>query len=65
MTTAFGENYGGTELLTGFGPNLKGSTGPLSSLRFALALDLPFYCDLKGIQLGKDYRLILGWQYAW
>jgi len=55
---------GGARFEYGFGINLYVPRGPLKGHRAAVELVLPFYQDLEGPQLGQDWSLALGWQYA-
>ena len=58
------ENYGGEVLNAGIGLNLIGTSGVLRGHRLAAEVLLPVHEDLNGIQLQRDYSLIIGWQKA-
>jgi hypothetical protein len=44
--------------------NLLVPKGPLEGHRFALEAGLPVFQDLRGPQLGEDWSITVGWQYA-
>ena len=55
-------NYGGTSIDAGLGLNLW---HPTSGFRVAAEFAVPLYQNLNGPQLGQDWTLTLGTQYAW
>lgn len=55
-------NHGGTRIDAGLGLNLW---HPTSGFRVAAEFAVPFYQNLNGPQLGQDWTLTLGTQYAW
>ncbi|MFC4991210.1 transporter [Rubritalea tangerina] len=56
------QNHGGTRLDAGVGLNLW---HPSSGFRVAAELAAPVYQKLNGPQLGQDWTLTLGTQFAW
>ena len=65
VQTADPANYGGKRLDFGLGVNWMGQSGVLAGHRLALEASMPVWQDLNGPQLGSDWLLTLGWQYAW
>lgn len=65
VTTAFGENYGGSRLDAIIGLNLYAREGVLADHRLAIDVRLPIAQDLNGIQLETDLVATVGWQKAW
>ena len=55
-------NYGGTRIDIGAGLNI---IQPSSGFRVATELTTPLYQKLDGPQLGNDWTLTLGTQFAW
>ncbi|MBN66073.1 MAG: hypothetical protein CMM94_00690 [Rickettsiales bacterium] len=55
---------GGTRVDALVGVNLLAQDGGLKDHRLAFEFGVPVYQDLDGPQLETDYRLTLGWQYA-
>ena len=58
-------NYGGDVVGVGAGLNLMGREGILRGHRLAVEYLVPVYQDVNGIQLERDYSVLLGWQKAW
>ncbi|MAE50488.1 MAG: alpha-amylase [Micavibrio sp.] len=58
------DNFGGERLEWGAGVNLMAQSGPLKDHRLAFELSAPFYQDLNGPQMKRDYSFVVGWQYA-
>ncbi|MGJ8671429.1 transporter [Rubritalea sp.] len=56
------DNQGGTRIDAGVGLNLW---HPTSGFRVATEFAIPLYQKLNGPQLGQDWSLTLGTQYAW
>lgn len=56
------KNLGGTRLDAGLGLNLW---HPTSGFRVAAEFSVPLYQNLNGPQLGQDWTLTIGTQYAW
>ncbi|MFC5050168.1 transporter [Rubritalea spongiae] len=56
------DNHGGTRIDAGIGLNLW---HPTSGFRVATEFIMPVYQKLNGPQLGQDWTLTLGTQYAW
>ncbi len=61
VQTADPDNYGGDRLSTSLGLNTIIPNGPLQGHRFSLEGTIPFYQDLNGPQLERDYSFTLGW----
>jgi hypothetical protein len=55
-------NHGGTRLDAGLGLNLW---NPSNGFRVAAEFSIPMYQNLNGPQLGQDWTLTLGTQFAW
>ena len=64
VQTANPDNYGGETISLYGGINLVGQTGILRGQRLALEVGGPVYENLNGPQMGTDWTLTLGWQYA-
>jgi hypothetical protein len=60
----FQQNYGGDTIDLGVGLNLWASEGTLRRNRIAIEALWPVFQDLNGIQLEKDFTLVVGWQWA-
>ena len=54
----------GTRIDALAGINLITTTGKLKGNRLAAEIGLPIYQDINGPRLETDYRLIIGWQFA-
>lgn len=57
-------NSGGLFIGYGLGANFYIPKNVLKGLRFGVELGMPLYQDLNGVQLSRDYNLILGTQYS-
>ncbi len=57
-------NSGGTYLDAGFGVNFQVAEGALSRNRLGVEVVVPIYQDVNGLQLARDWMLVVGWQYA-
>lgn len=64
VQTADPHNHGGKSLELSFGVNLVGQRGAVRGHRIAAEFALPLYHKLNGPQLEADWRLTVGWQYA-
>ncbi len=65
VPTADPDNYGYRKISGALGFNLiNQQDGVLKNHRLAGEIEFPLYQDLNGPQLKDDYRLTLGWQYA-
>ncbi|WP_417317191.1 transporter [Emcibacter sp.] len=64
VPTADPNNSGGDEVDVSFGLNLFSKDGALKGHRLAVEIGVPVYRDLNGLQMEKDYSLMLGWQKA-
>ena len=59
----FGEgNYGGDVVEAGIGANFVGTSGFIRGHRLAVEVLAPVYEDLNGVQLQREYSVIVGWQ---
>ena len=64
VQTADPDNQGGEKVSVLFGFNVAGQSGELRGHRLALEAGFPVYQDLNGPQLGTDFTVTAGWQYA-
>jgi hypothetical protein len=65
VPTADPDNYGFRKISGAIGINLiNQNEGKFKNHRLAAEASFPLYQDLNGPQLKDDYRLTLGWQYA-
>lgn len=64
VQTANPDFQGGRRFDLSWGINLIGTRGIIQNQRIAFEFDLPVFQHLHGPQLEVDYRLTLGWQYA-
>jgi hypothetical protein len=62
VQTADPDNYGGREVSALFGINLIATKGHLKGNRLAIEASIPFYKDLNGPQLEKEWSLMIGFQ---
>ena len=61
VTTADPDNYGGDRVSASLGLNTVVPNGVLQGHRFSVEGTIPFYQDLNGPQLERDYSLTAGW----
>jgi len=61
VTTADPDNYGGERIAASLGLNTVIPNGVLQGHRFSMEGTIPFYQDLNGPQLERDYAVTLGW----
>ena len=61
VTTADPDNYGGERIAASLGLNTVIPNGVLQGHRFSVEGTIPFYQDLNGPQLERDYAVTLGW----
>jgi len=58
------DNYGGKTVDIGLGANFIIPRGPLTGHRLAIESGAPFYSNLNGPQLKRNWTVTIGWQYA-
>lgn len=64
VPTADPGNYGGEQADLFLGTNLAGQRGLLRNHRLGLEVGLPVYQDANGLQLERDWSVVIGYQYA-
>ena len=64
VQTANPDNYGGRTFEAGFGANFIIPRGPLVDHRLAIEATVPVHRDLNGVQMERDWSVMIGWQYA-
>lgn len=64
VQTADPENYGGERIELGAGLNFQVPQGVFAGHRFGVEAIVPVYEDRNGIQMQRDWSLMVGWQNA-